>query len=351
MLDSIRVRRHDPENMLDQLVGFPDQCAEAVKIVEGFQLDGYIERDIRNIVIAGMGGSGIGGDLVKALLSDNCPIPVAVHRDYSLPAFVGQQTLFIAVSFSGNTEETLISVETAYKRGAVLIAITGGGKLAEFSAQRGIPCLTIPARGQPRSALGYLFLPVLAILARLEFTKKLDFRGDTQAAINLLSRLVSGFHPDVEDNRAKQLARQMCGKLPIIYAPHTLGAVAIRWTAQINENAKSLAYHNLLPEMNHNEIEGWKFPSDLTQRCFVVMLCDGAAHNQTQRRMEITAELIEKHTAGIAHVHSQGDSLLARLLSLIAVGDWTSFYLAVLYAQDPTPVVRIQELKQRLQMG
>ena len=134
----------------------------------------------------------------------------------------------------------------------------------------------------------------------------------------------------------------MCGKLPIIYAPHTLGAVAIRWTAQINENAKSLAYHNLLPEMNHNEIEGWKFPSDLTQRCFVVMLCDGAAHNQTLRRMEITAELIEKHTAGIARVHSQGDSLLARLLSLIAVGDWTSFYLAVLYAQDPTPVVRIQ---------
>ena len=351
MLDSIRVRRHDPENMLDQLIGFPDQCAEAVKIVEGFQLDGHTGREIRNIVIAGMGGSGIGGDLVKAVVADNCPIPVAVHRDYSLPAFVGQGTLFIAVSFSGNTEETLMSVETAYERGAVLIAITGGGKLAEFAAQRGIPCLTIPARGQPRSALGYLYLPVLAILERLGFVQGFDFRGDIQEAIHLLSRLVSGFQPDVEDNRPKQLARQMCGKLPIIYAPQALGAVAIRWTAQINENAKSLAYHNLLPEMNHNEIEGWKFPPDLTQRCFVVMLRDDAAHNCTQRRMEITAELIEWHTAGIAQIYSQGESLLARLLSLIAVGDWTSLYLAVLYAQDPTPVVRIQELKRRLQMG
>lgn len=351
MLDSSRVRRYDPENMLDQLVGFPDQCAEAAEIVEGFQLDGCAEREIRNIVIAGMGGSGIGGDLAKAVLANNCPIPIAVNRDYTLPAFVSPQTLFIAVSFSGNTEETLMSVETAYERGAAIIAITCGGKLAAFAAQRSIPCLAIPFQGQPRAALGYLYLPVLAILARLGFAQGLDLRGDIQEAIHLLSRLVSGFHPDVEDNCPKQLAHQMCGKLPIVYAPQTLRAVAIRWTGQINENAKSLAYHNLLPEMNHNEIEGWKFPSDLTQRCFVVMLDDQDVCNQTQRRMEITAELIERHTAGVAQVHSQGESLLARLFSLIAVGDWTSLYLAVLYSQDPTPVVRIQELKRRLQLG
>lgn len=350
MLNSTRVRRHDLENMLDQLIRFPKQCSEAVEIVEGFQLDGCTEREIHNIVIAGMGGSGIGGDLVKAVLANHCPIPIAVHRDYILPAFVTPQTLFIAVSFSGNTEETLLSVETAHKSGAKLIAITGGGKLAEFAAQRGIRCLTISSRGQPRSALGYLCLPVLAILARLGFSQGFDYRGDIQEAIRLLPRLVSGFHPDVEDSLPKQLAVQMHGKLPIVYAPQELGAVAVRWTGQINENAKSLAYHSVLPEMNHNEIEGWKFPPDLTRRSFVVMLRDRAAHSQTQHRMDITAELIEKHTSGIAQVHSQGESLLARILSLIAVGDWTSFYLAVLYGQDPTPVVRIQELKRRLQM-
>ena len=350
MLDSTRVRRRDPKNMLDQLKRFPEQCVEAVEIVEQFQLDGSAEREIRNIVIAGMGGSGIGGDLVKAVLANHCPIPIAVHRNYILPAFVTPQTLFIAVSFSGNTEETLMSVESAYKSGAEILAITSGGKLAEFAARRRIPCLTIPARGQPRTAIGYLFLPILAILARLGFARHLDFVDDTKEAIHLLSRLVSGFQPDVEDSLPKQLARQMHGKLAIIYAPQELGAVAIRWTGQINENAKSLAYHNLLPEMNHNEIEGWKYPSDLTQHCYVVMLRDQSAHRQTQRRMDITAELIERQTAGIAQVHSQGESLLARLFSLIVVGDWTSFYLAIMYAQDPTPVVRIQELKQRLQM-
>ncbi len=351
MLDSTRVQRHDPENMLDQLKRFPEQCVEAVEIVEQFKLDGRAEREIRNIVIAGMGGSGIGGDLVKAVLANHCPIPIAVHRNYSPPAFVTPQTLFIAVSFSGNTEETLMSVETAHKSGAEVIAITSGGKLAEFAAQHRIPCLTIPARGQPRTALGYLFLPILAILARLGFAPRLDFKGDTREAIYLLSRLVRDFQPEVEDSLPKQLARQMHEKLPIIYAPQELGPVAIRWTGQINENAKSLAYYNLLPEMNHNEIEGWKFPSDLTQHYFVVMLRDRSAHRQTQRRMDITAELIERHAAGIAQVHSQGESLLARLFTLIAIGDWTSFYLAVSYAQDPTPVIRIQEFKRRLQMG
>lgn len=351
MLDSSRVRRYDPENMLDQLVRFPDQCAEAAEIVEGFQLDGCAEREIRNIVIAGMGGSGIGGDLAKAVLANNCPIPIAVNRDYTLPAFVTPQTLFIAVSVSGNTEETLMSVETAYERGAAIIAITCGGKLAAFAAQRSIPCLAIPFQGQPRAALGYLFLAVLGILARLGFAGRLDFGGDSQEVVNLLPRLISAFNPDAEDCLPKQLAVQMHKKLPIIYAPQELDAVAVRWTGQINENAKSLAYQNLLPEMNHNEIEGWKFPSDLTQRCFVVMLNDQDVCNQTQCRMAITAELIERHTSGVAQVHSQGESLLARLFSLIAVGDWTSLYLAVLYSQDPTPVVRIQELKRRLQMG
>ena len=351
MLDSTQVRRNDPENMLDQLVSFPEQCAEALKNVEGFQLDGYIEREIRNIVIAGMGGSGIGGDLVRAVLARHCAIPIVVHRDYSPPAFVTPQTLFIAVSFSGNTEETLLSVETAHRSGANLITITGGGKLGEFAAQRRIPCLTISSRGQPRSALGYLCLPVLAILARLGFSQGFDYRGDIQEAIRLLPRLVSGFHPDAEDSLPKQLAVQMHGKLPIVYAPQELGAVAVRWTGQINENAKSLAYHSVLPEMNHNEIEGWKFPSEIMRHSFVVMLRDRFTHQRTQRRMDITAELIERHTTGVAQVQSQGESLLARILSLITVGDWASLYLAVLYGQDPTPVVRIQELKRRLQLG
>ena len=348
-LNLAQIRQYDTEDMLRLLSSFSDQCKRGWEIGEALELDRGDTPIPNNIVIAGMGGSGIGGDLVKAVLGPQLFCPIIVHRGYTLPAFVTSQTLFIAVSYSGNTEETLLSVEQAFSQGANILAVTSGGKLKAFANTHNLPCVTIPAGQPPRASLGYLLMPILSIFARLRSTSDLNLQSDLEEAVALLAKLAAAFQPDVPESLPKRLAQTLHGKLPIIYAPQALEAIAMRWKGQMNENSKSLAYYSLYPEMNHNEIEGWKHPQTLTQTCHVIQLRDPIAPSQTQRRMDITAELIQPHTAGITQVHSDGKSLLARLLSLVTIGDWTSFYLAILYAQNPTPVARIEELKRRLE--
>ena len=348
-LNLAQIKQYDSEDMLHLLSSFSEQCKRGWEIGETLELEGCDERVPNNVVIAGMGGSGISGDLVKAVLGGQFPCPIIVHRGYTLPAFVTSQTLFVAVSYSGNTEETLLSVERAFSHGAQILAVTSGGKLKEFVNVHDLPCVIIPAGQPPRASLGYLLMPILSAFARLGFTPDLNLQSDLEETTALLAKLAEDFHPDVQENQPKQLAQVLHGKLPIIYAPQELEAVAMRWKGQMNENSKSLAYYSVYPEMNHNEIEGWKQPSALTQGCHVIQLRDPIAPPQTQRRMDITAELIQPHTAGITQVNSAGRSLLARLLSLVTIGDWTSFYLAILYEQNPTPVERIEELKRRLE--
>ena len=342
------VQKYDTEDMLPLLKAFPEQCRNAMEIAENFQFNRQKQELPNHILIAGMGGSAIGADLVKTVLTERCSLPILVHRNYTIPDFVTDRTLLLAVSYSGNTEETLQTVETGYARGAAVIAITSDGKLKQFTDDHHLPCVTIPAGQQPRASLGYLFIPLLSILARLGFAPRLDYKSDLNETIELSTQLAERFKPEVADSLPKQLARRMHDKLPIVYAPQELEAVAVRWKGQINENSKSLAYCNVYPEMNHNEIEGWRHPPNLTSQCHVIQLRDSAAHIQTNRRMDITAELIQEYTGGITHVYSQGRSFLARLFSLIFIGDWASFYLAIRYEQNPTPVARIQELKKRL---
>ena len=349
-LNPAQIQQYDSEDMLHLLSRFSDQCKCGWEIGEALQLEGCDERIPSNIVIAGMGGSGIGGDLVRAVVGSQFPCPIIVHRGYTLPAFVTSQTLFIAVSYSGNTEETLLSVEQAFAQGAQILAVTSGGKLKAFADTHNLPYVIIPSGQSPRASLGYLLMPIISVLARLGFAPYLNFQSDMEETTALLGKLAEDFHPDAPESQPKQLAQALHGKLPVIYAPQELEAIAMRWKGQINENSKSLAYYSVYPEMNHNEIEGWKHPSGLTQQCYVLQLRDPIAPPQTQRRMDITAELIQPHTAGITQVDSVGRSLLARLLSLVAIGDWTSFYLAILYEQNPTPVRRIEELKRRLEM-
>ena len=349
MLSFAHIKQYDSEDMLHLLSGFSAQCKRGWEIGETLELEGYDERIPNNIVIAGMGGSGIGGDVAKAVTGAYASCPIIVHRGYTLPAFVSSQTLFIAVSYSGNTEETLLSVESAFAQGARILAVTSGGKLKGFAETHNLPCVIIPSGQPPRASLGYLLMPILSIFARLGFTLDLDLQSDLEEAVALLTKLAEDFRPETPESQPKQLAQVLHRKLPIIYAPQELEAIAMRWKGQMNENGKSLAYYSVYPEMNHNEIEGWKHPSALTHQCHVIQLRDPIAPSQTQRRMDITAELIQPHTAGITQVHSSGNSLLARLLSLITIGDWTSYYLAILYEQNPTPVERIEELKRRLE--
>ena len=348
-LDLAHIKQYDPEDMLHLLSSFSEQCKRGWEIGEALKLEGYDERIPNNIVIAGMGGSSIGGDVVKAVIGSQFPCPIIVHRGYTLPAFVTSQTLFVAVSYSGNTEETLLSVESAFAQGANILAVTSGGKLGAFADAHNLPYVIIPAGQPPRASLGYLLMPILSVLARLGFAPDLDCQSDLEETVALLAQLGGDFHPDALESQPKRLAQALHGKLPIIYAPQELEAIAMRWKGQMNENSKSLAYYSVYPEMNHNEIEGWKHPSVLTQESYVIQLRDPIAPSQTQRRMDITAELIQPHTAGITQVHSVGKSLLARLLSLVAIGDWASFYLAILYEQNPAPVRRIEELKRRLE--
>ena len=348
-LDLAQIKQHDHEDMLHLLSSFSDQCKRGWEIGEAIKLDRDDGRIPNNIVIAGMGGSGISGDLVKAVVGAQFPCPIIVHRGYTLPAFVTSQTLFVAVSYSGNTEETLLSVESALAQGANILAVTSGGKLGAFADTHNLPCVIIPAGQPPRASLGYLLIPILSILARFGFALDLDFQSDLEETVALLAKLGGDFQPDAPESYPKRLAQVLHGKLPIIYAPQELEAIAMRWKGQMNENSKSLAYYSVYPEMNHNEIEGWQHPTALTRQCHVVQLRDPIAPSQTQRRMDITAELIQPHTAGITQVNSVGRSLLTRLLSLVAIGDWASFYLAILYEQNPTPVGRIEELKRRLE--
>ena len=349
MLNLAQIKQHDSEDMLHLLSTFSEQCRRGWEIGESLDLAGCDARIPNNIVIAGMGGSGIGGDLVKAVVGAGLPCPIIVHRGYTLPAFVSSQTLFVAVSYSGNTEETLLSLEAAFAQGAKILAVTSGGKLKGFAAANGLPCLMIPAGQPPRASLGYLLMPILSVFAQFGFTPDLNLQSDLEEAVTLLASLATNFHPNNPENQPKQLAHALHGKLPVIYASQELEAIAMRWKGQMNENGKSLAYYSVYPEMNHNEIEGWKHPPALTQACHVLQLRDPAAPSQTQRRMDITAELIQSYTGGITQVHSEGTSLLARLLSLVAIGDWASYYLAILYQQNPTPVRRIEELKRRLE--
>jgi glucose/mannose-6-phosphate isomerase len=349
MLTPVQVKKYDAENMLHLLSNFAEQCRHAQKIAERLEIRKAEVGKFSHIVIVGMGGSAIGGDFVRAVIGDQSPVPVIVNRNYTLPAFIGPQTLFIAVSYSGNTEETLQSIEAAHERASEIYVITSGGKLKGIAEKRGYPCVVIPSGQQPRASLGYLSIPVLSILSRLGLAPQLNLQADLNETVALLEELAQRFRPEVVDSLPKRIAQRLYGKLPLIYAPQELEAVAIRWKGQFGENSKSLAYCNVYPEMNHNEIEGWRHPPNLTHQCHVLQLRDPAMPAQTRRRMDITAELIAEHTAGVTQVHSQGDSLLARLFSLIAIGDWISFYLAILYEQDPTPVNRIQELKRRLE--
>ena len=347
IIDKTTIESYDNDNMLKLLLEFPEQCLTAGGIAEKFDVP--VEyRNTTNIVIAGMGGSAIGGDLARVIFSAQSPVPIIVNRNYTIPKFIDDKTLFIGASYSGDTEETLSAFKAAHEKGAKLLAITSNGELERLAIKVRAPHLIIPVGLPPRASLGYFFIPLLSIISRLGFAPNFDLNADLAESIKLLSEMANEFSPEKECSLPKKLANKLHNHIPIIYASQDLDAVAIRWKGQLCENSKTLAYHSVFPEMNHNEIEGWLHPEELTRRCQVVMLRAEFDHKRTQKRMDITECLIKKHTAGITRVEPRGKSLLARLLSLIYIGDFTSFYLAILNKINPTPVDRIGKLKNSL---
>jgi glucose/mannose-6-phosphate isomerase len=341
----------DSSHMLSLLTSFPDQLGEAMEIMRQVRLS-VKKKAIRNVVVAGLGGSAIGGDLLRTYVVDEVELPILVNRGYTLPGFVDSSTLVFASSYSGDTEETLAACRQAIRRKSQIIGITSGGKLIQLAAEAGFSVIRIPAGYPPRAALGYSFVALLLSMAKLGFIGKQE--ESLREAQELVRQKGAEYHlsAPLEENEAKQFALKLQGKLPFIYAwSHHFEAVAIRWRGQLAENSKQLSSHHLFPEMNHNEIVGWGMPDAMIKNTAVVLLRDRGEPKPIGKRMEITKELIAPIAAETVEAWATGTSLLARLFSLLYLGDWVSFYLAVLNGVDPTPVHRIDVLKRRLADG
>ena len=343
-----RYQQVDPEDMGGLIESFPAQVEEAWRIGSEAPVP-EVYADVDNLIFQGMGGSAIGGDLLRALYADTLGVPAMVVRDYDLPGFAGPRTLFIAASYSGNTEETLAGYAEAKKRGCRILAVSSGGELAARAKADHIPFVAIPGGLSPRAALGYSFFPLLAVLGRLKLIP--DPGADFRETLDLLKAGVSrlGRAVPASGNPAKELAQWFLGRYPLICAAGTWpGIVAMRWKTQINENAKNLAFWNVLPELNHNETVGYEAPPDLVRQMRVLFLRTGAENDRLVRRIEVTVGIIGRAGAVTREVKAEGRSTLTRMFSLIQLGDFVSYYLAVLNGIDPTPVKVIDFLKGEL---
>lgn len=346
-IDSLEViAGFDKSDMFSIIRGFPEQWQGARDIGRKFSLPaGYGKLD--KIVVTGLGGSAMGGDILRSYLNERMGIPIFVNRNYTLPGFVDENTLLLVVSYSGNTEETLSAYRKGVDLAAKVVAVTSGGKLKTLCEAKGIPMVIVPPGMPPRTALGYLFLPMLIILEKLGLVEaKGEEIEETGLLLEQLSRRWGPSSPD--RNLPKNLARKLFGKLPLIYGSELLKAVCLRWKTQINENSKSLAYPVVFPELNHNEIVGWEGTEELRRAIEIVILRDTGEQERIKKRIEITKSVLGGRPGGIEEAWSEGKSLLARVFSLIYLGDWVSFYLAILYGVDPTPVKPIELLKKRL---
>lgn len=339
------VTRLDPKGMLRLTDEFPEQCARALEIARTAAIAPLPKP--AHVVLTGLGGSAAGGDFVKALFEVAGDVPFSVNRDYHLPNYVGPNTLVIASSYSGNTEETLSAYADARRRGASVLAVTSGGKLADLAEADGMPVIRIPGGQPPRTALGFMFVPVVVACERLGLLPEQDW----DALIELLEQCVKawGVGDPAEANPAKQLALALQGKVSVLYG---LGgwqaAVANRWKGQINENAKNMAFANAFPELNHNEILGWVMADGQgVQRWVAVVLEDGSESAKMKARWRVTSKLI----GGMAETYgaeAEGETLLERMLSLALLGDYVSLYLAALNGVDPENIDSINVLKAEL---
>jgi glucose/mannose-6-phosphate isomerase len=347
--DKKLIEKLDKSNMLKLLEEFPGQCEQAKSIGVSASIPESYKAKYSNIVFLGLGGSAIGADLIKDYLAADIKVPIYVNRTYTVPAFVGKDTLVFASSYSGNTEETLSGYAEVKKRGAKVIAVTSGGKLKELAEKNNDSVISIPSGYPPRCALGFSFIPPLVTLGKLGLINGRE--KDIDKAIALLKELKEkslGDSVDESKNIAKKIAKAIFGKFPVVYASNRLGVVVTRWKGQIAENAKQLSSGHVYPEMNHNEIVGWVHPRSILTQSVAIQIRDDGDHKRVIRRMDICEEILKKEKFETLIVRSQGEDFLSKIMSLIYTGDFVSFYLTLLNGIDPTPVDRITYLKKEL---
>jgi glucose/mannose-6-phosphate isomerase len=349
MLDDLgQVQEYDEQAMLSIVGHFDRQLSEALEI--GAQMDVPSEGPpIRSVLISGLGGSAIGGDFIRTYLGSELKVPLLVNRNYFLPGWVDDSTLVLMSSYSGNTEETISAFHEARRNDGRVVCITSNGELLRLAREYGYPCIVIPGGRPPRTALGYSAIPLLMLLARLGVAP--DKSEEVERSLPWVRRKIQFYGPDspIEENPAKSLALQLHGQIPVIYGSQDrLDTVAIRWRGQFAENGKQLVYSAALPEMNHNEIVGWRHPGMVLRQLMPVFLRDLEDHPRVQIRAEITREVLASKAGTVLEYWTDGDSWLERLWTLILLGDYASMYLAFLNNEDPTPVEAIEVLKNRL---
>jgi len=345
--DLLIYRRLDAAGMLDHMHQFPDQCRLAWEKVLRFALPPEYS-PVDKVVILGMGGSAIGGDIARRLALTESRVPVWVHRDYGLPPFVDWNTLLIASSYSGNTEETLSAFTASLKTPAKKLAITAGGRLKKMAEKEGIPVFVIDYRAPPRAAFPHSFVPLVGIFQKLGLLD--DKSADLKQALKILNKLAGDFVETrpLASNPAKQLAARLWGHLAVIYGGEILSEVGRRWKTQLNENSKAWAFFELFPELNHNAVAGYDFPPEVKDRVFVVLLHSALFSPRSRFHYEATAKLLVK--SGISHevVGAVGETALAQVMSLVLFGDYVSLYLAMLNEIDPTPLAAVDFVKDYL---
>lgn len=338
------VTRLDPHGMLRLTEEFPIQCERALEIARRAEPP-KLANPPAVVVVTGLGGSAAGGDFARSLYEANGAAPLIVNRDYHMPNYLGLGDLVFCCSYSGNTEETLSAYVEAKKAGAKVIVISSGGKLTELAKADGHTVVTVPGGQPPRTALGFMLIPVLVLSEKLKLIPAQPY----EKAIALLKACRAKWTVEGAENGPKELATALHGKLGIIYGLGLWqGLLANRWKGQINENAKVLAFQNSFPELNHNEILGWVGAKNQGANGYVVVtLQDGTESKQMKARLQVSKTLIGE-TAEFFDVFAEGDSLLEKLLSLTYYGDFTSIYLAALEGVDPEDIGSINTLKSEL---
>lgn len=322
--------------MEELIVQFTQQLRESHSIANAYKFIAPKNTKFSNVILTGLGGSGIGGSIVQNYVFDKIKVPFVVNKDYFLPAFVGKDSLVIVSSYSGNTEETVSAMETAIKAKATIVCITSGGKVAEIAKKKKIDCILVPSGMPPRSCIGYSMLQSIRTFEHFGLIKNVLLK-DIPAAIELLDK-------DEKDIRkkAKAIASKLIGKLPVIYSAADFEGMAIRFRQQLNENSKILTWHHAIPEMNHNELVGWK---DKDPNKVVVILRNENDYERVQMRMEINKKVFKEYTPNIIEIYSKGSSYFERIFYFIHLTDYISIELAKLRNVDASEVKVIDYLK------
>ncbi len=345
--DMTLFKKLDMQNMLAHINGLPQQLSDAWDL--GCSLNLPEMARPKNILIAGMGGSAIGADLLAAYAAPYCQIPVTVHRDYDLPAWAhNDETLVIASSHSGNTEETLGAYQQARARGCRVLVISTGGKLAQMARADGVPFWIFEHSGQPRAAVGFSFGLLLAAFFRLGLIP--DPTEELRETLRAMREQQSILRPEVQavNNPAKRMAGQLMGRWVAIFAADYLDPVARRWKGQISEIAKAWAQFEFLPEADHNSLAGLNNPESALMQTIALFLQAPGNHPRNQIRLDFTRQVFMTQGINTDMIQAKGESPMAHIWTLLHFGDYTAFYLAMAYGEDPTPVEILAALKEEM---